>query len=154
MKLSFLVFFYAAVICACSPQKGTSSDSNIKQGISGYVREVAGNQMPSPDRKPVEPKAVKTTVYVFELTNIKDIQRIGTSPFYKTIRTKMVKTIETNDKGYFTADLPTGNYSVFTKVDGNYYANSFDANNNINPVLVLANHMSEVNITISAKAAY
>ncbi len=154
MKLSFLALFYI-LFCAsaCSSQK-KSSGNNVKQGIAGYVKEATGNQMPSPDREPSTPKGLKTTVFIYEITNIKQVRRIGTSPFYQSLYSKFIKSVETDSKGYFITDMPTGNYSLFVKVDGNYYANSFDSNNNISLVSVQPNHLSEVNITVSSRATY
>lgn len=153
MRLSFLIFFYFILALGCSSQR-KAYDPHTIQGISGYVKEVSGNRMPSPDRPLPLPKPLKTTVYIYEATNIKQVDRIGTSPFYRTIRTKFIKSVESNEQGYFITDLPAGNYSLFTKVDGKFYANSFDASNNIALVTVEPKKLSEVNITVSAKAVF
>ncbi|MEO8417024.1 MAG: hypothetical protein ABI472_25395, partial [Ginsengibacter sp.] len=44
-----------------------------KQGMEGYLYKVSGNQMPSPDIKPAPPAGIKSTLYVYELTNISQV---------------------------------------------------------------------------------
>lgn len=126
----------------------------VEQGLSGYIKEVVGNQMPSPDIQPQEPKGVQTTLYIYELTNINQVVRIGNAPFYSAIHTKMIKSVVSDSLGYFITPLPTGTYSLFTKVDGKFYANSFDSQNNIVPATVEENKVTKVNFVISAKATY
>jgi hypothetical protein len=117
---------------------------SCKQGIEGYVVSISGNQMPSPGIKRPLPKGVKTTVYVYELTNLSQAVRQDQSPYYSTIRTKMVKQADTDDTGYFKIGLPPGIYSLFTKKNGLFYASRFDAGNNIAPVEVTSGKMTRV----------
>lgn len=126
----------------------------VEQGLSGYIKEIKGNQMPSPDIQPEEPKGVRTTVYIYEPTNISQVVRIGNSPFYNAIHTKLVKSVVSDSLGYFITPLPAGTYSLFTKVDGKFYANSFDAQNNIAPATVEENKLTKVNFVISARATF
>lgn len=106
-----------------------------RQGIMGYVYVVKGNQMPSPDRVATPPSGVKTTLYVYELTNTS--QASGQEgAFYKTISTKLVKEITTDDKGYFKVKLKPGRYSLFVKKGDMFYSNIFDEKSNIHPVEV------------------
>ena len=146
------LFFISVLIIACSANR--SSRQSIDQGVKGVVAEAVGNQMPSPDRKPDGPKPIKTAIYVYELTNMSQVTREGNEPFYSAINTKLVKTVESDKEGRFAIELPQGSYSLFTKVDGKFYANLFDGKNNIQPVIVATNKVTELNITISAKAFY
>ena len=158
MKNSVAIFFFAFLFLgcffiACSSPKQVMA-SALRQGVKGRVYEVSGNQMPSPDAPPPAPKGISTTVYIYELTNISQTERINTSPFYKTIRTRFIQSVTSDSTGYFSIALPAGNYSLFTKVDGRFYANNFDTANNIAAVTVEENKVSESNIKISAKAVY
>jgi hypothetical protein len=108
--------------------------------------------MPSPGVTQAAPKGIETTIYIYELTNLSQVQ--GTAPFYKIIGAKFIQSITSDSLGHFAAELPPGSYSLFTKVDEQFYANSFDEKNNIAAVTVKENKVSEVNITISAKASY
>lgn len=126
----------------------------MKQGITGFVKEISGNQMPSPGVPPAEGVGIKTTIYVYELTNLSQVDRIGSSAFYNGIRTKFIRTVDSDSTGKFSLSLPPGRYSLFTRVDDKFYANLFDQENNIAPVTVEENRRSEVNITVSARATY
>jgi len=106
-----------------------------RQGITGHVYVVKGNQMPSPDRAPSAPAGLKTTLYVYELTNTS--QATGQQgAFYKTVSTNLVKEITTDDKGYFKVKLKPGWYSLFVKKGDMFYSNIFDDKNNIHPIEV------------------
>jgi hypothetical protein len=124
------------------------------QGIEGYVYRISGNQMPSPDIKPKPPKGIKTTLYIFDLTNLDQTIRQGQSSFYLSVKTKLVKKIETDTSGYFKVKLPVGHYSLFTKKDTLFYANWFDGNNNIAPVQVLPQKLTKVEFKIDYDAYY
>jgi len=124
------------------------------QGIEGYVYRISGNQMPSPDIKPTPPKGIKTALYIFDLTNISQTVRQGQSSFYLSVKTKLIKKVETDSTGYFKVKLPTGHYSLFTKKAELFYANWFDGNNNIAPVEVLPRKLSRVEFKIDYDAYY
>ena len=125
-----------------------------QQGIEGYVYRLSGNQMPSPDRKPSPPKGIKTTLYVYQLTNISQVIRQGESPFYSSIKTNFVSKIETDTNGYFNIIIEPGRYSLFTKKDTLFFANWFDKDNNISPAEVLPAKMTKVEFTVDYDAVY
>jgi hypothetical protein len=152
MKL--LLFSSLLILCCAAFVTTDWPGGGDKQGIKGYVLQDTGNQMPSPDEPASRPKGVKTTVYVYQKTNLSQVTRNGTEPFYNAIKTKLVKTVQTTSKGYFFVPLPAGTYSLFTKVNGRLYANSFDVDNNIAPVVVTKGRVSESNLTISAGVSY
>lgn len=155
LHLSILAVFYMMLISiACHSIKKSTSVPNIDQGIRGQVLEVKGNQMPSPDAPPSKGHGVNTEVYVFEPTNIKEVERINGTSEYKAIHRKIIKTVKTDSAGRFAVDLPPGTYSLFIRLNGHYYSNLFDVDNNIGIVTVEPNRVSQVNITISSKATY
>jgi hypothetical protein len=123
-------------------------------GVEGYVYRVSGNQMPSPDRKPAKPRGISTTIYVFELTNINQVARLGQTAFYKAIKTKFIKKLDSGQNGHFSIQLPTGQYSFFTKKNELFYSNIFDSNNNIDPVTVFAGKMTGLEIRVDYDANY
>lgn len=128
------------------------------QGIEGFVYPVSGNRMPSPGRKPgtSSPRGIKSTVYVFELTNISQVTRQGQTSYYPMINTKLVRQADTDDTGYFKIELPTGHYSVFTRKGDLFYASRRDEKNNIAPVEVVAGMYTRVDCRIEGdrKAVY
>jgi hypothetical protein len=146
---------FAGLFIALAPMVQLDSGPMHKiQGIEGYVYRISGNQMPSPDIKPKPPKGIKTTLYIFDLTNLDQTIRQGQSSFYLSVKTKLVKKIETDTSGYFKVKLPVGHYSLFTKKDTLFYANWFDGNNNIAPVQVLPQKLTNVEFKIDYDAYY
>ena len=110
--------------------------------------------MPSPDEKRTPPKGIKTKVYIYELTSPVQVVAAGRPGFYKSVNSKLVKEVSTDEKGFFKVNLPPGKYSLFTKAESMYYANSFDQFNNIYPVEVQKKKMTDVVIKQDFNAAY
>lgn len=140
------------IVCICS--SFIYGIFGKKCGIQGYVYEVKGNQMPSPDEKREPPRGIKTDVYIYELTRSSQVVPGERSGFYKSINTRLVKQVSTNEKGFFKVKLPPGKYSVFTKVDSLFYANLFDQDNIIYPVEVQKKKMTDIVIKQDYNAAY
>ncbi len=154
MKAVFGLFYIILMFSACCSTNHSQSLNNVKQGIQGYVTEIKGNQMPGPDRKPEPAKGIQTDVFIYEVTTMDEVDAVEHEPFYRSIRTKFIKSIKSGKDGFFATDLEPGTYSLFTKVDGLYYANSFNGKNQIQAVEVLQDSIAEVNIIISAKATF
>lgn len=124
-----------------------------RSGMEGYLYKVSGNQMPSPDIKPAPPTGIKGSLYIYELTNTSQaVKKEGS--FYSSVSTRLIKKVETNDKGYFKIKLPPGKYSVFIKKDTLLYANRFDSQNNIAPVEVQRKKMAKVEVMMDYNAVY
>jgi len=139
------------IICSFLAFKPATS---IKQGIEGYVYLVTGNQMPGPGVKRPAPKGMKTTVYIYALTNISQVVKPDASSFYSSIKTKLVKRVVSDSKGHFSVQLPPGTYSVFTKKDALFYANLSDEKNNIFPVKVAPGKMTKIDVQVNYNAVY
>ena len=125
-----------------------------RQGIEGHIYRISGNQMPSPDVKPTPPQGVKTILYVFDLTNLTQVNRQGASTFYTSVGTRLVKKAETDSSGYFKISLPPGNYSLFVKIGSLYYANWFDGSDHIAPVHVKPGEFAQVTFKMDYDASY
>src|SRR4029453_18492619 len=108
------VFLFAA---GCHNMKKVAAENSVTQGIKGQVSEIRGNAMPSPDEPPSQPRALKTTLYIYEKTHTGQVDRIGTSAFYSAIHSKKITEVQSDDKGAFAVSLPAGDYSVFALVD-------------------------------------
>ncbi len=152
-QILFILFAFSTLILSCSSLKKVKSTS-IQQGITGYITETKGNQMPSPDLPTSSPKGIQTTVFVYEPTNITQVIREGNTPLYTSISTKMVASIETDSTGAFMLALPVGSYSIFVKQGKGFYANLFDTKNNIALFEVEADKLTTVKLTVSSKAAF
>jgi hypothetical protein len=149
----FFLFTISAAFIACSSSKKNNS-SMITQGITGYITEATGNQMPMKDAPLPVGRGILTTVLVYEPTNISQVRRIGTSPLYTAISTKLVASAETDSTGAFRVELPAGSYSLFIKQGNRFYANLFDVNNNIALFTVEEGKLTKADLKISSKASY
>jgi hypothetical protein len=152
MQVFLTIVCLSLTILSCNHSKNLTSANKLKQGISGFVKEVSGNQMPGPGRKLPEPTAVQTTIYIYEATSLSQVK--GEGPLYTSVLSRLVDSVASDEKGQFAVSLEPGNYSLFAKVDGKLFANVFDTKNNITPVTVEANKVSEVSILINDKATY
>lgn len=145
-----LLFGLSSVFSFNKPE----NDFSKKTGITGYVQRVSGNQMPSVDQPPALPRGIQTTLYIYELTNMKQVVQVDNPAFYKTITTRLVKKIKTKPDGSFCVQLKPGMYSLFIKKDELFYANIFDGANNIYPVKVEKGKMTTVHFRADYDAAY
>jgi hypothetical protein len=123
-------------------------------GIQGYVYEIKGNQMPSPDEKRAPPRGIKTTVLIYKLTSPSQVVPSDRPGFYKSVNSKLIRSVSTDENGFFKVNLQPGKYSLFTRAEGMYYANNFDQFNNIYPVEVQKKKMTDVVIKQDFNAAY
>jgi hypothetical protein len=128
----------------------------IKEGISGIVTEVSGNQMPMKNAPRANSGSfgILTTVFIYEPTNISQVSRIANSTVYTAIHTKRVASVETDSTGRFTIALPPGTYSLFVKQGKDFFANLFDTNNNISLFTVENGKLTEAKLTVNSKATY
>jgi hypothetical protein len=142
------VFFLAA------PLPGNPADrpvtDTIHQGIKGTVYRVGGNRMPDPHHPAGPPTTTRSTVYIFELTNISQVHRQGSTPYYTSISTRLAGKTDTDDKGFFQIGLPPGAYSLFTRKGDLYYASRMDEKNNIAPVEVLPGKVTPVECRVES----
>lgn len=125
-----------------------------RSGIKGHIYLVKGNQMPSPDRKISAPPGLETELFIYSLTNLSQVTRVGSTGFYSQISTPLITTVKSDASGAFSVKLPAGMYSLFVKKDGNFYANMFDGSQNIYPVEVANGKMTEVEFKADYDAVY
>ena len=141
---------------ACHPGKTsqTGTEQSVQEGITGFIYEESGNRMPMKGAGPQKPKGLSTTIYVYELTNLEQVSRVDVSPFYTAVRTRPVTTAHSDSTGAFSIRLAPGTYSLFVKIGGRFYANSFDSNNNIAPATVRKGQLSTVRLIVNPSAVY
>ena len=151
----FLFTLFPVYLCfiSCSSVKKANS-SQLLQGITGQVTMLAGNQMPMKGAAPAVPQGIKTTILVYQPTNITQVTRIGMSASYTAINTKLVASVITDDAGAFTISLPAGRYSVFIGQGKQYYANLFDADNNISLFTVETGKLTRISLSVNSSATY
>ena len=154
LRIILIIFSSLLTIVACRSAKNQNISTQIQQGVDGYVYKISGNMMPMPGANPVKPGGISTTVFIYELTNIKYVLRIGTSATYSSVNKKFITSVQSDSTGHFTVQLPVGSYSLFTKIGNLFYANLFDAENNITPVKVIEGKVTRVVIKFDAGATY
>lgn len=124
-----------------------------RQGLRGNVYLVTGNQMPSPDAPRTGSTGMKTILYIYELTNTSQTDQ-EQGAFYRSITTRLVKEVHTDENGYFKVKLKPGRYSLFVKKGSLFYSNIYDGQGNIHPVEVKKGDWTEVNFKADYDAAY
>lgn len=121
-----------------------------KQGIRGQVFFIDGNQLPDPSKASNPGAGIRREIEVYEPTYLADVQEVN--GYFTSLTTKMIMTAASDRTGAFKIYLPPGNYSVFVKEPGGLYANLFDQQNQINPVVVKARKFTWVTITVDSEA--
>ncbi|MCO4293672.1 hypothetical protein NF867_12435 [Solitalea sp. MAHUQ-68] len=129
----------------------TFSDSS---GVCGTVVFRSGNYMPSIGEKKSanQGKAIEREIVFYELTNVNETTANGS--FYSNIKTREIKRVWSDKMGKFKVLLQPGSYSVFVKEKEGYFANRFDGHNNICPIEVKKDKMTELNLVVDYNAAY
>ncbi|HLX92223.1 MAG TPA: hypothetical protein VKR32_11095 [Puia sp.] len=153
-KFIFYLFWVLFIVLSCASATLKRTQPSVTQGIEGHIYYISGNQMPSPGRKLPPPKGIKTTLYIYGLTNINQVKRQGQSVFYSNVNTKLITTVPSDSSGYFKVQLDPGHYSLFTKKEALFYSGIFDNYNNISPVEVHPGKMTNVRFTIDYDATY
>ena len=92
-----LSVFFVFICMSCHIQKW----SEITTGVSGYIRQSSGNQMPDPNEPVSTPPALQATVYVFELTPLSATERIGSSSIFRKVHTKFIDSVKSDKLGYY-----------------------------------------------------
>lgn len=149
-KLTSCLLFLT-LLSACAITK--SGNAFIQQGVSGQVVWTEGNQMPGiGSQSGRSSKPVARTIKIYELTRNSDVT--GASPLFSQVKSKLIATVKTNDKGMFSCELAPGMYSIFTVEQEKLFASLGDGAGNIAPVEVKANEVTKYDININYSAAY
>lgn len=147
-KCAYFMICMLSISCKCP------SKLQGQQGIQGKVMKVSGNQMPSPDIPKTPQQGFKTTLYIYELTNLSQVIKQGPSAFYTAVNSKFVTQVDTQDDGNFKVSLPAGKYSLFVKKGELFYANIYDGEGNIAPVIVEKGKMTTADTKVDYDAVY
>lgn len=155
--LFFLLIVGTMVPTGCSQKSNANQMSScavkIAQGIYGRVFWQQGNQMPGPSKNKTNgAKPVKRQILVYPLINRSQLVQAG--GLYQMPAQKPIAKTESDKDGCFQLKLPAGKYSVFTQEKKGLFANMFDGQGNVSPVLVKNGDLTELNITINYKAFF
>jgi len=152
---TILYLIFCLLLATCVPKGIVTKSEMIKQGITGKVIWVEGNQMPGMNKKndnALQGKPVVREIHIYKLVNIRDTE--SENAFFSQVKGNLVKKVSSDKTGIFQAALPIGEYSIFIKEGEHLYANIFDGNNNVFPVVVNEDKITNIQIKIDYNAAY
>ena len=127
-------------------------ESNVKQGLSGYIYAIRGNQMPGPGRPQSKGRGVSRYLLIYEPTTIKSTR--GDRPIFTHIKTRLIARAKSDSTGYYAIKLPAGKYSVFIGEGKNFFAAESNDNGMINAVEITDKTISHKDFTITLGATY
>ncbi len=144
------------ILGACQAQKNVHVHEG-ESGIKGKIIWVSGNQMPTiqPDgQAPLkkEPQGIVRTIEIYAALKTTDLK--GDGSFFEKPSVEPAAIVTSNEKGEFHCHLSPGKYSVFTVEPQGRFANSFDGQNFVQPVVVNEAKFSEITIEVNYSAAY
>ncbi|MFC3880372.1 carboxypeptidase regulatory-like domain-containing protein [Algoriphagus namhaensis] len=140
-----------AFLCSCTMLKQDG------QGVKGQVTWLEGNQMPKVTEQAeqsVNPKGtpVKRVILIYPLTKLQDSKM--ENGLFQSLATEPITQVETDDNGAFSIELAPGSYSIFTKENEGIFANSFDADGNIQPITIKNGEWQVLDIVINYRATF
>lgn len=135
-------------------KKSNSSKVSISSGIWGTVSLIQGNCMPTTDKNSTSCSEcpIKREVRIYNYTTIQDAEPATVIGLYNSFKTQLIKTVFTDDQGFFQAEVPDGKYTVVFVENGKLYATNFDGQNGISSATV---QHAKVNVNLLLnKAVY
>jgi hypothetical protein len=143
-----ILLFYC---CSKDHNKATSPTCNIEQvyadnakkvtianGVWGTVSLEEGNCMPSVPYAPckIQRRPIKRTVKIYQYSTTNNTIPFNPyGPFFDSLNTQLVRQVNTDENGFFQADVPPGHYSIFIVENGKLYAdnNKKDSQGGLHP---------------------
>lgn len=99
----------------------------ITNGVWGTVSLAQGDCMPTIPYTPcnIRPCPVKRTVKICQYSTTNNtIPYNPYGPFFDSLNTQLVAQVNTDENGFFQADIPAGHYSIFIVENGKLYADN------------------------------
>lgn len=129
----------------------------VTNGIWGTVAFKEGNCMPVLPSPPAPSSCktcpVKRTVRIYEYTTRNQATPQSTEVFYDSFNTQLIKEIETDNEGFFQAEIAPGNYTIVVMENGRLYAFGHDGQSGISP-FNYAGGQQNINLTLTYKAVF
>jgi hypothetical protein len=118
----------------------------IGSGIWGTTSLRTGDCMPTTGSSSTCSQCpVKREVRIYAYTTLPDAVQTPGTIAYDSFKTQLIKTVTSDEQGFFEAELPNGKYTVVLVENGKLYANSFDGNGGISSGNV---QQSKVNVDV------
>lgn len=138
---SFLLF------AACAAGKSAMNTASI----TGEVRELKGDFMPSPDVPRDDTGQPLQTTVVF--TGPVSAASYGSTTLFKQLPASVIRKVRTDAQGRFQLSMKPGVYSVFVKVKDGWYANLIQ-DDFIHPVRLTAGETIKLTLRITLEATF
>jgi len=158
MKIAYLILSVIMILASCKKAKEPSIEKvnadiqkdllvnsgkvTITNGVWGTVSKKEGNCMPMIDVKNTSctEYTIKREVRIYSYTPFSNAVPFNSSTvFFTSFNSQLIKSVITDEKGFFEANLPNGKYTIVMIEDGKLYANRFSGEGGISPVEVLNN---------------
>lgn len=127
---------------------------NQRQGVSGVVSRLQGNQMPRINRNnpKTAPSPVSTQIWIFS----GQIPGQGTHwPISEAQKhPNLVSRVQSDSQGKFFVSLPPGEYTLFAQYGDNLYLNSFTGKGNYASVQVSEGQITDVRLVNTENAVF
>ena len=129
---------------------------SIIQGVCGTLVKTEGNCMPVVgENSTCKQFPVKREIVVYEYTKMNETTQSSiSSVFFEKVNTMMIATIISDKEGFFQLELQPGKYSIFVKENNLLFANGFDGQGGIMPVIVERSKISEIILDMNYDASY
>ena len=144
---------------ACNIQQVYEDNSKkvtITNGVWGTVSSVEGDCMPTIPacNSCCRNCPVQRTVKIYRYTTLIDaVTRDPYMVFFDTFNTQLVAQVDTDENGFFQAEVPAGNYSIVVVENGKLYANTKDGQGGLSP-FTFGSGTKNANITMTYKATF
>lgn len=154
--LTLLLTFSVLVIVLTQCKSIKAKD----QGVSGQVTWLEGNQMPGIKSEDQIPNPIETTkgnpvvrvIKVYPLVNMADTKLAD--GLFQAVAGNPIAEVTSDENGAYSLVLPPGKYSLFTVEEDGLFANSFDGNGNIEPLIIKKGEWQKRDIVINYKAYF
>lgn len=123
------------------------------QGVEGVVQLMKGDFMPGPQPPPGTVTPVSRKIYFHKPATAKQSQPAQTG-FYRKILTPLVAQGKSGADGRFRVELPPGTYTMVVEESGALYANRFDGQGTIYPVVVKPGKFTHVEFHLDAQTTW
>ncbi len=137
----------------------TGQQRKFKQGVSGVITSAISQNVSNYSCSTQTAKPVVREIAIYEplkFSNLKhcDYANPNCSPdLWDGVNGRLIKTIKSDDKGFFRVSLPEGKYSLIIKKDNGYYVpgNYVKPRNETDVLLieVVKGKISEINLEIN-----
>lgn len=169
MKIALGFGVFVLLFISCHKDNNSTQTCNIYQvyadntkkvtitnGVWGTVSFVEGDCMPTvlTCNSCCRNCPVQKTVKIYQYTTLSNA--VTSDPykvFFDTFNTRLVTQVDTDENGFFQAEIPEGNYSIVVVENGKLYANKRDGQGGLSPITI-SNGIKNANLPMTYKATF